>query len=294
MKLWIRLDAGTPRDPKITELARALGVRRAEAFGLAASVWCVMAEHAVDGSLAGLADEDLEAWAYWQGRRGRFAAAFRATFMSPDGMVGGWSERQGALLDRMERDRKRHQKPRGNSAETPRKFLGNSAEVPGNLLGVSASTERNGTEQKKELVSARSRSTPKAPPENPPATVPASVYDHCLRAWTEQAGAVDIPRFRKVTKPAFLGGVRAGQFVRAVPRYVAAMRERNRPIKLEWFVEDIQTWIRDADISGVELMSRDAFGLTEQQAAEHTRAHYASLAESDAALHAQLTQAGAA
>jgi hypothetical protein len=145
MKLWIRLDAGAPRDPKITELARALGVRRSEAFGLAASVWCVMAEHAVDGSLSTIADEDLEAWAYWQGKRGKFAAAFRATFVSDDGTVGGWSERQGKLLDRMERDRQRHRKPDGGSAEPPRKDDGVSAEIPRNVLGVSTSTVRNGT-----------------------------------------------------------------------------------------------------------------------------------------------------
>lgn len=147
MKLWIRLDAGTPRDPKITELARSLNVRRAEAFGLAASVWCVMAEHAVDGSLADIADEDLEAWAYWQGKRGKFATAFRATFVDPDGTVGGWSERQGALLERMERDRKRHRKPQGNSPEPPRNGGGNSPEPPRSLLGDSTSTVRNGTEQ---------------------------------------------------------------------------------------------------------------------------------------------------
>ena len=163
MKLWIRLDAGTPRDPKITELARALNVRRAEAFGLAASVWCVMAEHAVDGDLSTIADEDIEAWAYWQGKRGKFAAAFRAAFVGPDGMVGGWSDRQGALLERMERDRKRHRKPDGGSEEPPRNSGGNSAETPRSLLGDSTSTVRNVTEQTTKALRAQKRTVPKYP-----------------------------------------------------------------------------------------------------------------------------------
>ena len=289
MKLWIRLDAGAPRDPKITEIARTLGVRRAEAFGLIASVWCVMAEHAVDGNLGAIADEDLEAWAYWHGKRGKFAAAFRSAFVGEDGSVGGWSERQGKLLDRMERDRKRHQKPETHSPEPPPNSNGNSAENPQNLPGDSTSTVRNGTVQKEKALSARSRSTPKAVPDEQKNGIPVPLYDYLHRAWTAQAGAVDIGRFRKTIKGMLGAGIRVGQIERAMPKYVAAMRAKERAIKLEWFAEDVQTWIRAADALALESEPPEDFGLTREEAAAKIAAHHEQLRIRDEALVHRLT-----
>jgi hypothetical protein len=151
MKLWIRVDAASPRDPKIGNLASALGIHRSQALGLAVAVWCAMSEHAVDGNIARVSDATLEEWAGWPGRRGRFAPEFRSMFTDADGTVSGWSERQGALLTRMERDRQRHKKEAPKpppSPEPPRKVQGNSAEHLRSLHGKSTSTERNGTERK--------------------------------------------------------------------------------------------------------------------------------------------------
>jgi len=129
------------------QLADALDVERAHAFGLVAGVWCAMAVHAVDGNLSRVSDRTLEEWAGWRGPRGVFAEAFRATFLD-DAVMGGWQERQGKLIDRMERDRLRHKwKPKPDSPEPPRPFHGNSAEIPRSLPGNSTSTVRNGTEQ---------------------------------------------------------------------------------------------------------------------------------------------------
>jgi hypothetical protein len=155
-----------------------------------------------------------------------------------------------------------------------------------------ASTEdgRRKTDDGIRSVSARTRSTPKALPEKPTDRIPVPVYDHLHRAWTVQAGAVDVGRFRKAVKPLLLSGVRAGQLERAMGRYLTAMRERGRDAKLEWFTENVQTWIREADLSGVELMTRDAFGFTEEQAAEHARAHYEALERADTELHERLTR----
>lgn len=146
MKLWIRVDASAPRDPAIARIAGELGVRAAEALGLCAAVWCAMSEHAVRGDIAEVPDRTLESWAQWEGRRGRFAPIFRKIF-APAGVVHGWTDRQGALLTRMERDRLRHRK----DTETPRKFRGNSVEpsteVRKKHRGKSTSTVRNVTEQ---------------------------------------------------------------------------------------------------------------------------------------------------
>jgi hypothetical protein len=245
MKLWIRLDAGAPRDPKITELARALGVRRAEAFGLAASVWCVMAEHAVDGSLATIADEDLEAWAYWVGKRGKFAAAFRATFVSDDGTVGGWNERQGKLLDRMERDRQRHKKPDGGSAEAPRKEDGNSAEIPRNVLGVSTSTVRNGTVRTTKALTDAT------------APVPQSWVAEGFDIWTAKVGATTHPRLGKALSAPVTQ--HTWPVVRqALVEYVE-YPANGKPKKLEWFAQDVVRWIAEAN----EPVERDGV-LTEK------------------------------
>jgi hypothetical protein len=155
MKLWIRVDAASPDDPRIMQLGAELRVPDAQAFGLCVAVWCRMAEHATTGSLADVPSSLLERWAGWRGKAGRFAAAFLAAFVADDGKVRGWEDRQGALLTRMERDRQRHRKP----GEPSRNNGESSTEIPGNLRGGlhgdSPSTERNGTEQ---------RSTPPPPP----------------------------------------------------------------------------------------------------------------------------------
>ena len=167
MKLWIRVDAATPRDPQIATLAEQLRVELPTALGHVLMLWGVMAEHAASGDLSAVGDATLERWAGWTKRRGKFAPAFRALFVGDDGMLKGWVERQGALLTRMERDRQRwHAKkaepaeppppPREDSPEPPQKLRGVSVEVLPSLRADSASTERNGTVQRSKAFSATS------------------------------------------------------------------------------------------------------------------------------------------
>lgn len=105
MTLWFRVDAGAVDDTRIGELALALKVRRNEAFGLVVAVWCGHA-HQPQAKLAQFDDAQLEGWARWHGRRGKFASAFRALFQEADGSLRGWW-RQAKLIERMERDRTR-------------------------------------------------------------------------------------------------------------------------------------------------------------------------------------------
>ncbi len=284
LNLWIRVDAAAPRDPAICTLAEELGVQGSTALGLCVGVWCAMAEHAVDGHLGRASDRVIEQLAGWSGKRGRFADVFKSLFVKENGHVRGWTDRQGKLLDRMERDRERHRKPDGESPEPPRKLRGASAEIP----GKSTSTERNGTEQKEKTVSRASRSTLKAPSEKQSDRIPAPVYDSAQRTWTEQVGAMEVPRFRKTVRTLLLAGIRLGQINRAIPRYARFMRERNRPLKLEWFAEDIQTWLKDDGIA-CEVMDPADLGLTPEQATEKARAHHAALAASDEEFVRRLT-----
>lgn len=139
MKLWIRVDAALPRDPEVAELAACIGVKKTEAIGLLTCVWSAIAEHRPSGDVSGISPATLEDWALFEPRgkvkRGTFAAQFTRLF-TRDGFVRGWTDRQGKLIERMEKDRKRKQQPPEPSTENPQSFHGNSAP-----------TERNGTEQ---------------------------------------------------------------------------------------------------------------------------------------------------
>lgn len=94
---WIRWDAPTPREPIIGVLAGLLKVRPAEAHGLYCATWCGFAEHQPDGRAVGVTDDNLELWACWQGKRGRFALVFRERCVEQlegqkdlPGVVRGW------------------------------------------------------------------------------------------------------------------------------------------------------------------------------------------------------------
>jgi hypothetical protein len=124
---WIRVDHEALRDDKIGKLADALDVPLPYAFGLAVAVWCGMSIHAPDGLLSEIADRSLESWSGWEGKRGKFAPAFRELYQREDGHLSGWQERQGKLIERAAKDRERH---RGKSKESPQSFRGGSAEIP--------------------------------------------------------------------------------------------------------------------------------------------------------------------
>ncbi len=183
MKLWIRLDASLPRDPEVAELAERVGVKKAEAIGLLACVWSAVAEHRPSGDVSGISAATLEDWAEFEPRgkvkRGTFAAAFTSLFVK-DGMVRGWKERQGKLIERMEKDRKRKQESEESA--------NNSTEIPQTFHGNSAPTLRNGTEQDETeetkspspSTSARESVIGKLPPE----------YRPDLEAFLKSLGAV--------------------------------------------------------------------------------------------------------
>lgn len=143
MKLWIRIDASLHRDPEVADLAARVGVKKAEAIGLLACVWGAMAEHRPSGNVSDISPATLEDWAEYEPRgkvkAGAFASAFLALF-TDDGRVRGWKDRQGKLIERMEKDRIRKH---GNAPETTE----DSTDIPGNVHGDSAVTERNATEQ---------------------------------------------------------------------------------------------------------------------------------------------------
>lgn len=133
MKLWIRVDVAIASDPNVLELANRLKVAFPEAVGWCVLVWAKIAEHRPSGDISGIGISTLESWANFSPRKGRAIGSFGKAFLdlfASDDEISGWHDRQGALIDRAEKER-------------TRKRRGKRAEIPKN----SAPTERNGTER---------------------------------------------------------------------------------------------------------------------------------------------------
>lgn len=95
---WIRVASRVSQDAKIWRLAELAGCDRHKAVGHCIDLWGAMTEQAQDGALGDVPDAVLEAWAQWDGRRGRFAAAVRATLLDERGVVAAWERYQGAAI----------------------------------------------------------------------------------------------------------------------------------------------------------------------------------------------------
>ena len=95
---WIRVEVAIGDSPMLGALADTLSASVAEAVGLHALVWAKLPEHASDGALAIVADTTLERWATWQGKRGTFAKAYRATCCDEAGNAREWERVNGAAM----------------------------------------------------------------------------------------------------------------------------------------------------------------------------------------------------
>ena len=119
MKLWIRVDADTPRDPLWDMLGTATGHTAVSAFGYAVRVWCAMAEHCPDGDISDIPDATIERWAGWEEGHKVFVTAFR-DLCAQNGVVYAFADRQVKLAEQREKERIRKQKQREKRANVPR------------------------------------------------------------------------------------------------------------------------------------------------------------------------------
>lgn len=95
---WIRIAVGITRDPRVIALAEAVGVSVPTATGHVVGVLTSLPEGSDTGDLSGVSDRTLEQWALWSGKRGRFAAAFRAQLCNEQGVVRSWEKHNGSPL----------------------------------------------------------------------------------------------------------------------------------------------------------------------------------------------------
>lgn len=113
MKLWLRVDCDTPRDPRVGRLADLLGIPVDHGLGLLLRAWAAMAEHAPDGNLADFTDGTVNSWVGWPTQPARrsaactFAQAYRSVFLDTAGVDEGFAFAQGKLMERAEKNRAR-------------------------------------------------------------------------------------------------------------------------------------------------------------------------------------------
>jgi len=115
---WFRVDSDLPRHPHVLRLADKLDIGKAQALGHLTMLWCAVAEHAEDGSLANVTDGELEAWAEWpRDRKNEFANALRdAGWIGAKKDMSGWAKRHEYML----RERKRKQELRNGKPDAAR------------------------------------------------------------------------------------------------------------------------------------------------------------------------------
>lgn len=160
MNPWVAIDVDMKSNPKVWALAKNVrglsgdGPRThiAIAMGHLVELFGAVAKLRPNGRVNDISDELLEEWAGWGGEHGRFAAAFRESFVI-DGVIKGWDERNGKLLSARERERERKAADRARTVR--RTIQGQGAET-------AADCPRNGGATVPDLT--RPLSTPPLPP----------------------------------------------------------------------------------------------------------------------------------
>jgi hypothetical protein len=113
---WIRVHANLADKPIVWRVVDQLKVSQNEAIGLLVRFWGAMSQHGANGRVASLNDSQIEAWAGWRGKRGRFAEFVRANHTDEDGRVREWDDYAGALETRREKERDRKRRQRGQAS----------------------------------------------------------------------------------------------------------------------------------------------------------------------------------
>lgn len=89
-----------------------------------AKLCAALPDECLDGDLSGVTDHAIERWAQWRGAAGELVRALRATgWITPDGQLWKWQERQASTVAKFVRDAARpsgRSRPARDNARTPR------------------------------------------------------------------------------------------------------------------------------------------------------------------------------
>ncbi len=123
---WIRLNTDLREHPKADRLADALGERRAWTYVV--ELWMWAGANQPDGDLSEMPDSGVARRAGYEGDPVRFVMALRSSgFMDEAGHLHDWTEHQGAIVAKFERDRA---KPDGRKGDAPRASPPTPAALP--------------------------------------------------------------------------------------------------------------------------------------------------------------------
>ena len=214
---WIRIDVGIMDDPSVGALAGALGVSVPLTTGHLVGVLRKLPTHAKDGDLSRIPASTIELWAMWAGKKGKFAAAFRAHLCTAQEVVRGWEKHNGAAIREAQRSADRAKEWREERRRTARERR--SPPVP-NAVRTVLRNETRRDETNYLTTTTDSGSADAAPPPpplaltrvtTPKATRKPAAYPHfpvelCQSLhglWVSTFGACDYPRFRKEFGPLF-------------------------------------------------------------------------------------------
>jgi hypothetical protein len=115
---WIRVHASLIDKPVIARAVRVLTITEHAAVGLLVTFWGAASRHVVGGVAGPATDAQLEGWARWRGKRGKFAAFIRQYHLDTEGRVNEWDDYAGALEMRREKERVRLRNKRTTVART--------------------------------------------------------------------------------------------------------------------------------------------------------------------------------
>jgi hypothetical protein len=114
---WIRVHANIAAKPIVWRAVESLGISQPEAVGLLVTFWGAVSQHAPNGAVSQFPDAQIEAWAGWTRKRGRFAAFIREMHVDGDGRVNEWDEYAGALEEQRRQARERKRRSRGGHSD---------------------------------------------------------------------------------------------------------------------------------------------------------------------------------
>lgn len=240
---WIAISVTIGGDPAVHRMAAVLRIRVAEVVGLLGLTFAGMAQHAPSGQLADVPNTLLEQWSTWHGKRGAFAAQFRAELCDDAGQVRAWEKYNGANIRRLESARERariwRETQERERAECEQNANGTHTRTRTKRAAY-ASTEQNSTEQKIKSASAAGADRPEKAGVNGTAAAPAgelpagakpdpfpkAVNDAVYEAWLATLGSVDYGRLRKALLPLYKSATTphptAEQLVQAVAAFLDA------------------------------------------------------------------------
>lgn len=226
---WVAIDIDIAGDPAVHRMAESLKIRVPEVVGLLTLTFGGMAKHSPDGRIAAVPDVLLETWAAWHGKRGRFATLFRAELCDTDGVVRAWEKYNGRNIRRAKAASERTRIWREKS-ERERALSANG------MHNGAHNVRRTGQDRTGQDITALTTGRVRVVK-----ALPSWVRPTTLR-WRSSVGRISEKAiYRELAEPVLEHG--DAKMDAAIVAYAKAKRAADKAMKLEWFAEDVVTWV---------------------------------------------------